>query len=400
MTTDWRTGGPPRAWVTEWPLIALAALVGSAAAGFWVTRPKPAESAAVSSPREVVEFLGERPIRIEETPIVSLPITRDELAPKARVVGIPAAGQRRSLSRMLHAAQIADLIGPEATAWFERDRADRIVGLSLPPEIFRPSWKGLLVRREGDGSASEGEPAAPFLREEHRDQLIANLAELGVPLLCKIITPAGPARVRDLLEGSIAEFHLAQKELAWTAAAYALYLPPQPEWVNRFGERYDFDQLAEALMARSLADESCGGTHLVWATLILLHADAFSPVLGPAVRARLRSHLATRIQEAIASQLSDGSWPPRWSATGFHGRNGKWFSTRADADQRLLVSTHLLAMFHTLPRDLRPPEGTVRRGLVWARERLETMSPESLAAQFCPCTHTLRVLSLASPPRR
>ena len=85
--------------------------------------------------------------------------------------------------------------------------------------------------------------------EQHRDQTLAAFGELGLPLSHPLNLGDRPASLRDVLRDSIANFHPRQEEIAWTAMAYALYLPPIRAWVNRYGERFTFDDLADELHA-------------------------------------------------------------------------------------------------------------------------------------------------------
>src|SRR5207302_3298465 len=107
---------------------------------------------------------------------------------------------------------------------------------------------------------AEGTARDPSM-ELHRDQTLAAFAELGLPLSFTLQGDGGTGTLRDVLDDSLANFHLGQKELAWTALAYALYLPPVKSWINRYGERFGFDQLVSEMLDRPLDAESCGGTH-------------------------------------------------------------------------------------------------------------------------------------------
>lgn len=95
--------------------------------------------------------------------------------------------------------------------------------------------------------------------EKHRDQLLASVAEVGLPLSLPVQIDGETFALRELLRDSIANFHLQQEEIPWTAIAYTLYLPPQRAWVNKLGERTTFDELAEAVIAVPPHKSSCGG---------------------------------------------------------------------------------------------------------------------------------------------
>lgn len=78
--------------------------------------------------------------------------------------------------------------------------------------------------------------------ESHRDQVLATFAAMDFPLSTPIHLEAGTYSVADMLSESVANFSFEQREPAWTAMAYAKYLPPQREWINRFGKQTSFSQ--------------------------------------------------------------------------------------------------------------------------------------------------------------
>jgi hypothetical protein len=231
--------------------------------------------------------------------------------------------------------------------------------------------------------------------ELHRDQTLAALGELGLPLATPLVLSDGPAELRDVLRDSIANFHLAQKEPAWTALAYALYLPPVRFWTNRFGEEYTFDELARALLDSSLGEASCGGAHVVYTLTILLRADSLEPIFSQAVRSRLREYLARCAEVAAKSQGKDGSWPPTWNTPLLPKASREGLSPEDTADERLIMTSHLAEWMLYLPDGLRPRDEILERAAVWLLETISAASPAALERNFCPWSHaccTLRQL--------
>src|SRR5262249_54088606 len=98
-------------------------------------------------------------------------------------------------------------------------------------------------------------------------------------------------------------------------------------------------------MHRSLGSESCRGLHLVFALTQLFLVDCEITVLTPANRQRLRDRLVNRVQQAVESQLPDGSWPMRWAPDGFHGNTGNDFTPEPTRGLRVTVAGHLLEWF-------------------------------------------------------
>ena len=230
-------------------------------------------------------------------------------------------------------------------------------------------------------------------QESHRDQCLAALAELGLPLSWPLRLGRETFTLRDVLSDSIAEFHLGQAEISWTTVAYALYLPPEREWRNRYDERTTFDDLLGELLGRPLERASCGGTHLFQALAVLARADAARPVLGDDARHQLWERLRTLVDLAVRGQEPDGSWRSDWHA--LLGTDSVRRPTDADpsaAISRLVATGHLAEFLLYLPSELRPPDDCPRRAGLWLQAQLRAASAEVLKRDFCPYTHAVCAL--------
>lgn len=333
---------------------------------------------------ELVSLLGNNPLVIKPTPM-RLDIVCDpgKLEEYASWMAGPVSGESEpnARARGMHLIKLP-FKAAEAVDWRERDEQGRVVRVRVPKEAFQFSWRGLEMAEEG-------------ARTEHRDQLLATLAESGVPLDAILEADGVHRPVRDLLATSLKEFHLGQGEISWTASAYIYYLPPQASWSNRLGERYTFDDLAEEIMGRPFNEESCGGTHLVSTLAKLVIADRELKFLGPGVRRRLDGYLRAVVDEAVASQAGDGSWPMRWSSKGFLDRPG-YFTPETTDLARVTVTGHLLECFHLLPEALKPPRRTAQAAALWINDHLERAGKSAFVEQFCPYTHAVGSLNLAA----
>jgi hypothetical protein len=223
--------------------------------------------------------------------------------------------------------------------------------------------------------------------ESHRDHTLAAFAELGLPLTYPVRVGDESLSLADALRDSIANFHLQQQELAWTALAYALYLPPAKEWTNRFGETFSFDSLVNALLDSPLEGASCGGTHLLYTLTILLRADQGTPILTMAVRRRLTDRLALAVHVAQRTQMPEGWWAPAWNSDLLPGGHPREWTPAASEESRLLMTGHLAEWLLYLPGELQPSPGTLRRAGQWLLTRLEGETPAGKTRQFCPCAH-------------
>lgn len=333
-----------------------------------------------------VDLLGDNPITIRPTPVhVESELTRDDLRRYSALIATNNATDPEAevRSRAVHVCRLWQF-APALPRWLTRDGRGVIDRVKIATPAFSPSWRGLDMAERPD-----------HRRSEHRDQMLSTLAELGVPLSASIGKAESGHTVRDLLRTSMNEFHLKQREIAWTAVAYARYLPPQSRWENRLGEEYSFDQLVAELMRRPLNGGSCRGIHLLTAltTVLLCHRE--TSVLSSSAREKALAHLKRYVEAAVESQRPDGSWPLRWSALGYFDEAGD-FTPKASLEGNVVVRGHLLEWFHWLPAELKPPEATMRAGLTALSQQLKASSRELIIQEFCPYTHALTALFLAS----
>lgn len=247
-------------------------------------------------------------------------------------------------------------------------------------------------------SASRASGAHNTEREAHRDQLLAVLGEVGIPLDAAVETDRGRSPLRGLLDDSVANFTLDQEEIEWTALAYALYLPPGRQWANKFGVEFTFDQLANELMHRDLGGRrACGGTHLLYSLAVLSRVDQSAPVLSQAVRRELHGYLAAMSDRAAASQRLNGSWGSDWHA----GSGPALPATGPPSWGDVLLTGHQLEWLMILPEDSLPPRRCFEGAAVFLNERLLLDERRQMKEHYCPYSHAVRVLSvLAGRPAR
>jgi hypothetical protein len=227
--------------------------------------------------------------------------------------------------------------------------------------------------------------------ESHRDQVLSTMAELGVPLSHPVRVAGGRFQLAETLKDSMANFHLGQEEISWTATAYALYWPAQ-EWTNRFGERFSFDGLARELLSRPLNRASCGGTHLLSSMTILARADEERSLLSSEIRDRLRDRLKQCAAVAVRHQDADGSWPSDWNNDLLPEGKRKGRSPIGNRAERLLVTGHLAEWMLYLPREQQVPTEVLTQAGLWLHRRLLEASEEELYRDFCPHVHAACVV--------
>lgn len=327
------------------------------------------------------------PLSIERMPSSVLPISLDELNWLSRQMQIPE-DTAFTPSLCLH---LMHLSGPgveieSAT----QSAAVKLLDILLNNEQGHSFFGRSALMRTRHGIRFASETPSNRSGEAHRDQCLAGFGELGVSLNHPVILECGQARVVDLLFDSIAEFHLGQKELEWTALAYLLYLPPVDSWENRFGERYSFDDLAKELLARPFGESSCFGMHLIYSLTILARVDARTPVLSQPIRTRVSLRLKKLVEVCVATQHLDGSWPLDWHyATDLNGPSPSKLAPPPTPSNRLLAAGHIAEWLLVLPEELQPPPETKRKLASWLYSRLIESVPAGQVMEFCAYTHAL-----------
>lgn len=226
-----------------------------------------------------------------------------------------------------------------------------------------------------------------LIGEAHRDQCLATFATLNLPLNTGIHLNFADYSISNLLAESIANFSFDQHEPAWTAMAYAKYLPPQKQWINRFNEQTSFSQLAQFLLKVDPKTQSCAGTHIFQALVAVDNADRRFSILDNETRKQLDSYLIRTVKEAVLRQQADGGWDHQWCDT-VQKNDAK--TTDVQNYDRLLVTGHLLEVLNSLDSERRPPNMVYLHAAEWVMQSLHSLVIPTNAAMVCPFTHAAR----------
>lgn len=267
----------------------------------------------------------------------------------------------------------------------------------------------------------------------HVDQTLWILGHMGVSLDDPLITPLGRSTLQDVLDDSIANFHL-EGELEWTSAALILYLPPQRSWQNKIGMEFNFDILAKELMSRSFSKTPCSGTHDLYALALLLRADRMEPVLSDGVRDMMEDFLRRTTAVLHQSQLANGAFPSDWyrqilrepwywdivaeceksypdqlrQVREMHlnqtqSPEGQDIVSEEDAiaqpttvtrSSMVHMTGHHLEWLLMLPPEFQPEAALFERATEFCAEALEVADADELRIHVCPYSHAARMLRL------
>lgn len=245
--------------------------VGAAAVAFgtygWVSSQADIGSAANEFPNHSTFQAG---VTTFGFPVVRNPTRSQSAAGLAHQSFLSEVPDRRSLSpsfciHALHANGRDALVTIAASG-----EQLRVLDLFFDSELSRKYFGHPMIVRTAHGVRYPSLQESAYITRgdaAHRDQVLASLGELGVSLTTSITVNGRSYTLNDVLADSIAEFHLAQHELAWTAIVYAVYLSPGSQWTNKYGETYGFNELAGALVNIATALQWTAIVTLVYAAV-------------------------------------------------------------------------------------------------------------------------------------
>jgi hypothetical protein len=225
--------------------------------------------------------------------------------------------------------------------------------------------------------------------EHHVDQFLATCAQIGAPPSLPIETDCGRVSIGELLEASRRSFNNSQ-ELCWTLVAYCSYLSNEPEWENRFGERCSYESIVKEIVSLPLDSGSCGGTHKQFALAYFLGSPAAKQLNEDLLR-QCEDYLARSSKILESSQLPNGSWGPRWAATGAKASDFQDGLPVRGIDL-MRITGHQLEWIGIAPGACRPPIACTSRAIGFLAEGLNHADVGTIQKEYCAYSHAACVL--------
>ena len=351
--------------------------------------------------------------QLKRTPLrlsFALPASTLSNAQRTSLISILNIPEGSRFSDVLHAARACNALTGSACTHRYLEVVKSIESNQLwfgGRSSFTTTSHGVSVRTSADS-----------VSQAHFGHALSVLAESGVPLEASLGYLGREVRVADLLADDIMMFDLGN-EIEWSCLAYALYLPPQRNWKNRFGEEFDFDKVVTFLMSRPFEAASCSGTHALYTLSAIVSADNKRVVLNRSIRSKLDAYLGRIIEELMTVQRPDGAWDSDWYyrlvntawykdiASGeleppLSVRAARqWYDSVPRGDQNeislLLVTGHHLEWIAILPRETFPIDnGVVLKANAYLMRALERVAPETIKSSFCPSSHAARILLMSA----
>ncbi len=218
----------------------------------------------------------------------------------------------------------------------------------------------------------------------HHDHWLACITEAGA----KLSTPVyGPSRrndtLYDVVQESLRDFRLDEREVEWTAMAFGLWITPEREWIGSGGRVYSFDLIARRLLRGQKELGVCSGTHRVYSLMLLIRLDDEFDVLTDPVRNDVYAHLEDVRDLIIASQFPDGSWPGNWP----DGSDAVKYPKEEELHKKVIATGHHLEWLSIAPPDLHPPEEQIRKAIDWIVEVTRSQTRAEIKARYTFFSH-------------
>jgi hypothetical protein len=227
----------------------------------------------------------------------------------------------------------------------------------------------------------------------HHDHMLACLTEAGVALNQPVFTPNHHQRsINDVLQQSLRDFRVDERETEWSLLGYGLWLPPINKWKNNEGREITFDMLGERMLRGALPEGVCHGTHRIYSLMALIRLDdQFEQKLITAeTRTRIMDHLR-KVRDIIQkSQFADGHWPSNWP-------DGEAAVKKPVDDElfRKVISTgHHVEWQAIAPQELLLPKEQLHRAAKWLVATTKSQTQSDILDKYTFFSHVGNALAL------
>ena len=251
------------------------------------------------------------------------------------------------------------------------------------------NWSLLRDRPRGIEIRWGEEPGASL----HHDHLLASLTEAGVPLDEPVYSPGRRDMTMEaILQEALRDFDLDEREVEWSALAFALWLPPVTNWRTLDGREMNFDRIAVRLVRGHKQLGVCAGTHRVYSLMVLwrLDRELDDAILSDPVADEVYRYLERVRDLLIECQFEDGRWPSNWSA----GRRAVAEPIPDDIHRQVVSTGHHLEWLAIAPEDLHPPRERIRRAADWIINHTVNERVEAIQRHYTFYSHVGNALAL------
>ncbi|MCA9043858.1 MAG: hypothetical protein KDA69_06025 [Planctomycetaceae bacterium] len=218
----------------------------------------------------------------------------------------------------------------------------------------------------------------------HHDHWLACCTEAGATLDTPIFTPGRRNwTLGDVLQQSLRDFRLDERETEWTAMGFALWIAPEKNWVGSDGRQYSFDLLSTRLMRGEKQIGVCSGTHRVYSLMLLLQLDEEYDILSDEAEVVIMDYLRFVRDAIMASQFPDGHWPSNWP----DGADAVAHPVNDELYKQVIATGHHLEWLSIAPKELHPPEEQIKKAIDWVVATTIEQSREDIRDRYTFFSH-------------
>lgn len=218
----------------------------------------------------------------------------------------------------------------------------------------------------------------------HHDHWLACCTEAGAALDTRIYTPGRRDwTLGDVLQQSMRDFRLDERETEWTAMGFALWIAPESQWTGGDGRQYSFDLLSRRLMRGEKQIGVCSGTHRVYSLMLLVQLDDTYEILSDDAREKIMDYLRAVRDAIMLSQFPDGHWPSNWP----DGADAVAHPVDDELYKQVIATGHHLEWLSIAPQELHPPEEQIQRAMEWVIRTTKEQSREDIRARYTFFSH-------------
>ncbi|MEZ5940567.1 MAG: hypothetical protein R3C18_04190 [Planctomycetaceae bacterium] len=218
----------------------------------------------------------------------------------------------------------------------------------------------------------------------HHDHWLACCTEAGATLDTPIFTPGRRNwTLGDVLQQSLRDFRLDERETEWTAMGFALWIAPEKEWTGSDGRQYSFDLLSTRLMRGEKQIGVCSGTHRVYSLMLLLQLDEEHDILSDEAEVVIMDYLRSVRDAIMASQFPDGHWPSNWP----DGADAVANPVNDELYKQVIATGHHIEWLSIAPKELHPPEEQIKKAIDWVVATTKEQSRQDIRDRYTFFSH-------------
>ncbi len=225
----------------------------------------------------------------------------------------------------------------------------------------------------------------------HHDHWLASLTEAGIHLDHPIYGVGRDGHtIDDVLQESLRDFHLDEREVEWSAMAFGYWIVPTREWIGDGGRHYSFDLLVDRLVRGDCQLGVCSGTHRLYSLMVLIRLDDDYDILTDEAREIAWSHLEDMRDRISASQWEDGRWPSNWP----DGAAAAEDHIDEELFKQVIATGHHLEWLAIAPQELHPSEEHIQKAIDWCIATTLSKTHAEIEASYTFYSHIASALSL------